>query len=431
MKWIITSRFLKDGTAIRKLFDRELQWKAFTSIFQLLCILLALILAYLCYADFLKNEDFCVVSFKKMYNEDENVHPSLTICFTSPFDEIKMQQYHQNLNYSVYEEHIFGHSNSNNSLHNISYDYVSIDFKKYIQYVKIITNKGDDLYRNTSVLVSNFSTKSWAVDAIKMAKCFTVNVPFEKGIQINSVKIAMKSSIFPNKIRPTNGWNEPFGLHIYFHKHEQFIRSFTSRKYIWPERTTNTSFRIFAYLSGEEVLKRRQKPEFPCRDEPMYDVWEMDRLTKSIGCRPPYWYPMDGIPTCQTQEDLRNVASQFWETFSWNHDSNPPCTEIKKLQVEFLEKDCKEETDILEFNMVFRDLTYKEIKQNRAYDTKKLIGDVGGYIGLLLGYALLGMPEFIRRICKSIYTTLFDNTKRAENQLSSRTSKIQVQELHS
>ena len=426
MKWFITSRFLKDGTAIRKLFDRELQWKAFTLIFQLLCILLALLLAYLCYCEFLRNEDFCVVSFKKMYNEDENVYPSLTICFTSPFDEIKMQQYHQNLNYTMYEEHIFGHSKSNNSLHNISYDYVSIDFKKYIQYVKIITNKRDELYNNTSALISNFSTKSWSLDARKMAKCFTLYVPFEKGIKINSVIIGMRSSIFPQKIRPANGWNEPFGLHVYFHKPEQFTRSFTSRKYIWPERTTNSSFRIFAYISDVEVLKRRQKPDFPCRDDPMYDSREMDQLTKSIGCRPPYWNPMDGIPTCQKQEDLRNIASQFWETFLWNNDSNPPCTEIKRLQVEFLEKDCEEENNILEFNMVFRDLTYKEIKQNRAYDTKKLIGDVGGYIGLLLGYALLGMPDFIRRICESLYRTLFKNMDRANNKLSSRNSKIQV-----
>ena len=426
MKWFITSRFLKDGTAIRKLFDRELQWKAFTLIFQLLCILLAVLLAYLCYVEFLRNEDFCVVNFKKMYNEDENVHPSMTVCFTSPFDEMKMQQYHQNLNYSMYEEYILGHSKSNNSLHNISYDDVSIDFEKYIQYVNIITNKGDDLNRNTSALLSNYSTKSWSLDAKKMAKCFTLYVPFEKGIKFNSVIVGVRSSLFPKRIRPTNGWKEPFGLHVYFHKHEQFTRSFTSRNYIWPERTTNTSFRIFAYISGVEVLKRRQKPEFPCIDDPMYDSWEMDRLIKTIGCKPPYWNQMDGISTCQTQEDLRNIASQFWETFSWNHDTNPPCTEIKRLRVEFLEKDCEEENDILEFNMVFRDLTYKEIKQNQAYDTKKLIGDIGGYIGLLLGYALLGMPEFTRKMCEYIYMALFINTDRTNNHLSGRMSRIPV-----
>ena len=73
MKWL-TFRFLNDGTAIRKLFDRELQWKAFTLIFQLLCILLALLLAYLCYGEFLRNEDFCVVTFKKMYNRAIAIH---------------------------------------------------------------------------------------------------------------------------------------------------------------------------------------------------------------------------------------------------------------------------------------------------------------------------------------------------------------------
>ena len=32
---------------------------------------------------------------------------------------------------------------------------------------------------------------------------------------------------------------------------------------------------------------------------------------------------------------------------------------------------------------------FKEIKQNRAYNLENLIGNVGGYVGLLLGYALL------------------------------------------
>lgn len=52
--------------------------------------------------------------------------------------------------------------------------------------------------------------------------------------------------------------------------------------------------------------------------------------------------------------------------------------------------------------MAFRDLTFKEIKQNHAYDIKKLIGDVGGYIGLLLGYALIALPDFMFKICCSL-----------------------------
>ena len=32
----------------------------------------------------------------------------------------------------------------------------------------------------------------------------------------------------------------------------------------------------------------------------------------------------------------------------------------------------------------------------RAYDIGSLVGDVGGYIGLFLGYALLNLPKFLR-----------------------------------
>ena len=212
------------------------------------------------------------------------MHPVPTICLTSPFHEIKMQQYHEYLNYTIYEDHVFGHSMPNNTLLNISYDYVSIDFKKYIQYVKIITDKG-----TAPVLSSLVLTKSWGLDARKMAKCFTLHVPFQKGMMINSVMIGISNSIFPHKIRPTNGWSDRFGLHVYFHKQEQFIRSFASRRHIWPDRTTNKGFRIITYIYDIEILQRRSKPQAPCIDGYDYDSWLMDNLTRTIGCRPPYW----------------------------------------------------------------------------------------------------------------------------------------------
>ena len=72
--------------------------------------------------------------------------------------------------------------------------------------------------------------------------------------------------------------------------------------------------------------------------------------------------------------------------------------EFGELEVSVDENDNGRGKDYIELNMVFPDLTFTEIKQRQAYDVKKLIGDVGGYIGLLLGYALLGMPGFVRKI---------------------------------
>ena len=36
---------------------------------------------------------------------------------------------------------------------------------------------------------------------------------------------------------------------------------------------------------------------------------------------------------------------------------------------------------------------FREIKQIRAYDIESLVGHIGGYMGLFLGYALLNFPN--------------------------------------
>ena len=45
--------------------------------------------------------------------------------------------------------------------------------------------------------------------------------------------------------------------------------------------------------------------------------------------------------------------------------------------------------------MTYPSQEYKEIEQVRAYDVQSLVGNVGGYIGLFLGYALRELPTFL------------------------------------
>ena len=42
--------------------------------------------------------------------------------------------------------------------------------------------------------------------------------------------------------------------------------------------------------------------------------------------------------------------------------------------------------------MFYRQTTFREIKQIRAYDLENLYGNIGGYMGLFLGYAILNLP---------------------------------------
>ena len=54
--------------------------------------------------------------------------------------------------------------------------------------------------------------------------------------------------------------------------------------------------------------------------------------------------------------------------------------------------------DFFVLNINFQSPTFKEIKQVRAYSTQTLIGNAGGYIGLLLGYTIRQIPMFLRHL---------------------------------
>ena len=44
--------------------------------------------------------------------------------------------------------------------------------------------------------------------------------------------------------------------------------------------------------------------------------------------------------------------------------------------------------------MMFRQTRFREVEQIRAYDFEYLVGNVGGYIGMFLGYAISNLPRF-------------------------------------
>ena len=51
---------------------------------------------------------------------------------------------------------------------------------------------------------------------------------------------------------------------------------------------------------------------------------------------------------------------------------------------------------------------FHETKQIRAYDIGSLIANIGGYIGMFLGYALLNLPHFFITVGESIKRGLRD-----------------------
>ena len=64
--------------------------------------------------------------------------------------------------------------------------------------------------------------------------------------------------------------------------------------------------------------------------------------------------------------------------------------------------------DRLEIELVFKTAAYKEIKQDRAFNIESFIGNVGGYVGLFLGFAIWSIPEIFSNLkCSKMFKNIF------------------------
>ena len=64
--------------------------------------------------------------------------------------------------------------------------------------------------------------------------------------------------------------------------------------------------------------------------------------------------------------------------------------------------------------------TFREIHLLKAYDLNSLVGNVGGYIGMFLGYAFLHLP--------SLFAIAFQNTRKWIQQKKANNSNTEIHE---
>ena len=47
--------------------------------------------------------------------------------------------------------------------------------------------------------------------------------------------------------------------------------------------------------------------------------------------------------------------------------------------------------------VMFIDPTYREIREVKAFGLLSMFGNIGGYIGIFIGYALLNLPDVVEK----------------------------------
>ena len=177
-------------------------------------------------------------------------------------------------------------------------------------------------------------------------------------------------------------------------------------------------------LQSMEILRRRSKKENSCY-KGNYDRKIMETVIEESGCRPSMWFTNRSEPLCRTKQSFQELyAKNIDQLYRLDKKKRylEPCLDIQKLQIDFVEEDNppsvkgvseidKEGWLILEY--VITITKFKEIKQVRKYSEQSLVGNLGGYIGLCLGYAILNLPTMILEIWKNVKHICFANENRS------------------
>ena len=128
---------------------------------------------------------------------------------------------------------------------------------------------------------------------------FTLQIP-KDAYPTYATTIKIKSSVFPDGIRPTSN-----NLVIFFSYPNQLSRSMSSAFYKWPLRTNTSTkhYKMRFNLQSMKILRRRSKKQNPCVKE-NYDKKLLEGVIEESGCRPNMWFTNRSEPLCKTRKSF-------------------------------------------------------------------------------------------------------------------------------
>ena len=152
-----------------------------------------------------------------------------------------------------------------------------------------------------------------------------------------------------------------------------------------------------------EALHRRNKRNYPCdEDWKIHDQHVIQKIISTAGCRPPHWKSKENVRLCSTQQEMQKVLPPLEKHQLLDYVR--PCRSISNLPFTYEEINDDEKHDPAYFRvtMTTADTTFKEITFVKDYSLQTLIGNTGGYLGLILGYAIIQLPVAVNGIVKRL-----------------------------
>ena len=156
-------------------------------------------------------------------------------------------------------------------------------------------------------------------------------------------------------------------------------------------------------ISQIKQLRKRSDSPNPCTKRIVnYDEYYREQLTKELGCNPPYWMNtfsnIDNVEGCQNETVLQEAYSRIADPGTLLEQLRFPCYEMILLSIDSINNAPSPKPTDMSMVFFYTEKTYEEIKYSRMMNIDGWISNVGGFIGIFLGYSMLQIPETLSDI---------------------------------
>ena len=408
--------------------------------FDIVCYIATSILLINCLLMYNENEDVSEILYKEYNVDSQTRYPSITLCFALTPNLIKteeLKKYGNELNGSSYEAFLMGHY-WNEKMLNISYEEVTESLEKYV--LDAITKEafGDGVPPN---IITGFRATTLP-SYFRIYKCLTFDMPHQSQQKTKLASIILSNSIFFNGIIPATD-----GLLSNLHLPDEMLANALATKWTRKQRKNVSEVlqQRFNVISMT-LLRRRNKTRDICQHYNNFDNDYKEAIIAKVGCIPPYWKSSQRFDKCRTAEEMQMIAKYAFKGYSGSSGLEKilpkSCVELKKLLYKSDDADVAfnliqtknpeliitkvGNENVTNFMVTFEDAGIKEIKQVQAFGIASLVGNVGGYIGLFLGFSIIQFPSFCVFMNQKLVSWCGRNRKPGSNGNSSECNTIEL-----
>ena len=199
-------------------------------------------------------------------------------------------------------------------------------------------------------------------------------------------------------------------MEVFVHYPNQLIRSLGKAKYSatfahLQSILSGTTPKVLEFKLSEckRLIKRHDSNEKCNANMPNYDKYLQhkmaEKLMEETGCVPIYLKVMlsneSRFNVCQSPTELKK-AYQLLEDEKKNLGRyEKPCDEMLVLSIDSINNNPLPIPDDIAIRFIYTEKMYEEIRYIKELGFENWLSNVGGFVGIFLGYSMMQFPEFL------------------------------------